>query len=427
MNFLNPIWLWGLLGLTIPIGIHLLSRKEGKTIYIGSLRHLIDSNTTRFSSLRLNEIFLLLLRMMIIALIVFLLADLILPINNQPDKKWLLVEKGVERDQRFKIVVDSLEVAGFEARFLSNNFPFISDSTSVQPITNYNALLSDPDLHQLREVVILAYTYSKQFKGERLVLPENCTWIAVEPVNEDFLLSVMKLHGDSLKVTVGETSGESTAFYTKIVRNTQRIGDTYRSNTDTTKILKTAALTVNVYASSAFEKDSRVLVASLEAISAETLIPFHITKFPSTQSTVSSGDLNFWLSDEPVPSGFTSGIVFQQCVQHDLPMLVDSSRAMLYCTIDPGSDWVLTKRLTQENVLQENFTLALAKIISQKIYPNGKPFQDHRSLPTALAWSKSKNKISGNDVSSDSMEMYLALALLLLLVAERGVAFKRNQ
>ena len=62
MQSAQPIMLWALAGLSIPIAIHLLSRKEGKVIYLGSLRHLRETSTQQFRGIKLNEILLLVLR-----------------------------------------------------------------------------------------------------------------------------------------------------------------------------------------------------------------------------------------------------------------------------------------------------------------------------------------------------------------------------
>src|SRR5687767_2711962 len=109
MLFLNPIWLWGLTGILIPIGIHLLSRKEGRTIKIGSVRHLENTHTKQFKSLRLNEILLLVLRCLLITILVFLLSGLHIKGTKKKGLQWLLVEKGLEHEPEFSLLIDSLQ------------------------------------------------------------------------------------------------------------------------------------------------------------------------------------------------------------------------------------------------------------------------------------------------------------------------------
>src|SRR5690349_13991138 len=102
MYFSNPIWLWALTGISIPIAIHLLSRKEGKVIRIGSLRHLQETSTQQFKGIRLNELALLALRCLLIILFVMILSGLSLHWTNSNKVSWVLVEKGLENTPEVK-------------------------------------------------------------------------------------------------------------------------------------------------------------------------------------------------------------------------------------------------------------------------------------------------------------------------------------
>src|SRR3990170_3855302 len=141
MQFLNPIWLWGLTGILIPIGIHLLSRKEGRTIKIGSVRHLEDSRTKQFKSLRLNEILLLALRCLLIITLVFLLSGLHLKEIEKKGLRWVLIEKGLEHEPEFSSLIDSLQRNGFDMKILAPGFPDLKDSIqNAEPINYWNLM-----------------------------------------------------------------------------------------------------------------------------------------------------------------------------------------------------------------------------------------------------------------------------------------------
>ena len=128
MELVNPIWLWGLSGLLIPIGIHLLSRREGKIIKIGSIRHLEETNSKQFKSIRLNELVLLLLRCLIITILVLFLSGFHFQ-TLEKSGKWLMVESGLERDDQLSVLIDSLKRNGFEIKRLTRGFPDLNDST----------------------------------------------------------------------------------------------------------------------------------------------------------------------------------------------------------------------------------------------------------------------------------------------------------
>src|SRR5690242_6992747 len=126
MAFANPIWLWGFSALSIPLAIHLLSRKEGKVIAMASLRHLKDANTQQFKSLKLNEILLLILRSLIIILVVLFLSGL--QIQKASDQKWVVIENSLQENAQTKSLVDSLTTQGFEAHLLAKDFPKITEA-----------------------------------------------------------------------------------------------------------------------------------------------------------------------------------------------------------------------------------------------------------------------------------------------------------
>src|SRR6185369_2790004 len=128
MMLANPIFLWSLLGLSIPIGIHLLSRKEGKIIRIGSLRHIQETSTQQFKGIRLNEVLLLALRCIMIILFSLLLSGL--QCTNEGKEKWVIVERGLENIPSIKIILDSLKKDGYEQHQLAEGFPINVDSTS---------------------------------------------------------------------------------------------------------------------------------------------------------------------------------------------------------------------------------------------------------------------------------------------------------
>lgn len=101
MSLLNPIWFWALGALAIPVTIHLLSRKEGKTIRMGSIRFLTETSTSKFSSIRLNEVALLAIRSLLVLVLVVFLAGLILStIGSAKSTPWVLVETELAENEK---------------------------------------------------------------------------------------------------------------------------------------------------------------------------------------------------------------------------------------------------------------------------------------------------------------------------------------
>ncbi len=77
MEFLQPILLWGLLGLSVPILIHLWNGKKGKLVAWAAMHWLQEQDNQSSKSIRIDQILILILRMLLILLLVFLLAQML--------------------------------------------------------------------------------------------------------------------------------------------------------------------------------------------------------------------------------------------------------------------------------------------------------------------------------------------------------------
>ena len=75
MSFLAPFWLFAASAILIPIAIHLWNKRQGKTVKVGSLRWLEASASNRWSSIRLSNFWLLVLRCLILILLAVALAQ----------------------------------------------------------------------------------------------------------------------------------------------------------------------------------------------------------------------------------------------------------------------------------------------------------------------------------------------------------------
>ena len=74
MNFLNPIILFGLVTASLPVIIHLLSRRRARNVLFPSIAFLEKMRNERIRRLRLKQIIILILRTLIIACIIFAFA-----------------------------------------------------------------------------------------------------------------------------------------------------------------------------------------------------------------------------------------------------------------------------------------------------------------------------------------------------------------
>ncbi|MFO7720744.1 MAG: BatA domain-containing protein, partial [Gillisia sp.] len=109
MIFLNPTYFLALLGLAVPLAIHLWSKKEGRTIKIGSIQLLKQSDPKKSSSIKLNELWLLILRLLVISILVLILTTPQLKLKGKNIPVTYLIEPSLLAYENVKSLIDTLD------------------------------------------------------------------------------------------------------------------------------------------------------------------------------------------------------------------------------------------------------------------------------------------------------------------------------
>ncbi|MEO7991690.1 MAG: BatA domain-containing protein [Chryseolinea sp.] len=413
MQFLNPIWLWGLTGLLIPIGIHLLSRKEGKVIRVGSIRHLEETSTRQFRNIRLNEFVLLALRCLLITLIVLLLSGMSFTNSKSGDTNWLVIERGMEKEKDSKTLVDSLEQKGFELRWLAKDFPLLKDSAATNASMNYGSLVESLKRGQAKQIVVLSYNYANRFKGKRTTLSDNIQWISKSPKPAEFTLTAIQLSSDSVLLRKGKTDFGGTRFARYEVR-----GETL--NEEEKALLQNQdTISISVYSDAKFESDKEIIIAALKAVDQTLPCVLNIKTSDAAKWNNDKTDWIVWLSENEFPkTENTNGIAYSR----------NEFTNELLTLSDKG--WLISKRLDQENAIADNLALQLASILlpKDKAQQRADKF-DRRALPEKELWSSAD--VQGNEslttASTNNAVQYLVVLILISLLIERILTFKRNQ
>lgn len=407
MSFLQPVFLWALAGISVPIAIHLLSRREGKVVKIGSLRHVEESNTSRFKSLKLNELWLLLARCLMIAwLAMFLSGAQCTNPGTAAGTKWLLIEAGMHKDSHVASLIDSLTGSGFELRLLAENFPEYDEEDSLLYQDYWNIsenLKSKPD----HEIVVLSYSYIRGFSQKRPTLSPHITWITVDGGQKDYLHSARRI-GDSVAVRIGHSDAIATS-YTSLYPRSQpaQSSFTHPSFQDPVMIEPEDTISVFIASEKEFTSDVSVLRATLTAIQRTCAV--HIR-----ESGQEDAHWTFWFTGRKRENTGRNFVVLEP--QPSTELIRRTSR----------SEWVITKRLTPEEAVESHLATELAALLlgaDAGIDPN-----DRRVMPEKMAWAEA------GDLSMRSVEAVpvkdLSRLLLLLFaltwMAERAMAVRKN-
>lgn len=421
MQFINPIWLWGLTGLVIPLGIHLLSRKESRIIRIGSIRHLETSHSKQSLNLRLNELLLLAIRCLLVILLTLLLAGFYLN-TDQHDKNWLVVERGMETNEELKSLQDSLGKQGFEVRYLEQGFP-IPGSAPKSADAGYWSLVENLRSIPLDKIVVLSYSYAERFRGRRVDLPANITWLSITPPPSRFSLSAIRSSPDSVLVREGNSSAEETTF--ALAAYPAGLSKTFfktQSETDSVAIGIPDTVSVAIISDPEFRYDEQILTASLLALQESLPIVFNIQPTEPDQPPLKT-DWTIWLSLRNPPRLPQSNLILYG--KPDLP-----ANDLFQRKDTAAGTWLITKRLNEQVALERNLPVELARLLlsQEKTESRANAF-DRRVQPEQQLWSEVPRTVkSGISTTEPTPTLrYLAFLICIVLLAERLLAMKRNQ
>lgn len=408
ISFSNPLMLWSLLGLSIPLAIHLLSRKEGKVIMIGSVRHLEESPSQQFKGIKLNEYWLLLLRSLLIIVLSFFLADARYIPETSYTKKWVIVEKVLLEKTVVQNLVDSFSADGYEIRFLAKDFPLVESNEPYQQ-TDYYTLLEQLGQHNISKGIVISSNTASLFDGDIVPLPKNIQWLSISSDPLNYLLSSRAINRDSLVLSYGHSNADRTYFTNKLIHKNEY--------TDTLAIINRDTIKIGIYAESNFQYDKKIIEAALIVI--EKAFSVHIIR----QDNVNKSDFNnndwfIWLSNTPAPT-CNCNIIY----------IMDQDYAELVKKVS-SNQWVLTQRLNQEVATEQHLTMQLASLFNNTEFLQERAQKfDKRFLSDSLAFAFQGNKKTAaiSSVAHESLSNILFILFFSLLVIERLLSFIRKQ
>ena len=403
IQFTNPSLLWSLLGLAIPIGIHLLSRKEGKLIKLGSLRHVHETSTQQFKGLRLNEVLLLVLRCALVVLFAFLISGF--SIASEGTSKWLVLERGLSSQPRVRQLTDSLASNGYEIHMLASGFPLLEDSASKSSEVNYRKLADDLSGERIASAIVLSANRVVDFDGLQNALPPNIKWISQAGQKNSFALQAIK-KGDSIVVRHGFSNANQTYFTT----NTG-------TDAGTATITEPPKVSVALVADDKYTYDKAIVKAALRAIDESLQIQIETKDFSKEGFEGGNYDWVVWLSDQAPEEQSARTLTL---TPRQSSKLIEQASA---------NRWILTSRLNEEVALKHNLTVQLALLIvpGRMELEQLSEVNDRRLLPDSLAWSSTKSITQDAGMIPEPGNKYVLVLLLILLATERILASARNQ
>lgn len=340
-SFLQPIWLYAIAGIVIPIAIHFWNIKEGKAFPVGSII-LLEKSTKKYTrTLRINEWLLLLLRCLLIIFLACLLAK---PVKQQifdQQKGWVLLDKENTNAvyQHFKTAVDSLLNAGYTLRRFDNKFEPISlkdalaSADTISSQTAYWSLIKKVNNKVPSSFPVYVFTadHLKNFRGARPQVSANIKWYAYS--QDSSVKQIVKAwitDEKNIRVMLANSTSQGNMFIYEDVQTNQERSSEYKIsssngalsvayNNQQPVIVDTAIMHISIYAGK-YRQDANYIKASLDAIQQFTKKNIQTNVITNISSVAQKNDWLFWLSNGPVPKNIAAKNILQYVQGKEQPV-----------------------------------------------------------------------------------------------------------
>jgi len=410
MFFANPMYLWALLGLAVPVAIHLWSKDEGKTIKVGSIANLKESENAQTRTLQLNEWLLLLLRMLAIALLVFILAEPFAKTKTKNQDLVYLVEPELLKIDTFKNSMDSLTESK-TVKLLQEDFPEYNAADSVKTaVTNYWQLAQGFEKLKADSLVVYSQTLHIGFKGKRPEITENVNWVTIDSAQTTAGVVALTQLQDSVEVLEVESTKQQLRFKQSV----REAASVQNLETDL-EIQHLDTLQVYAFAEDSLQTDLKFLKTSFEALSAYLKRPIAITDIAPNE--IPEGGILIWLSPSDTPE-FSGTLLDYQPDAFASDLIVKNS-----------THFSLTENLTRKNVVEQHLAEHLLPLLN--LHPKldeAVQKYDRRVLADAFATPlHTAEEQELNQASNIPLTHWFWLALLITLIVERLLSRIRKQ
>jgi len=331
LNFLQPIWLYAISGIIIPIAIHFWNIKEGKALPVGSIALLEKSTKKYTSTLRITEWLLLILRCLLIIVLAMLLAK---PVKQQKlsDKGWILIDKQNTNTvyNHFKSIVDSLLDKGFELHNFDEGFKrtnlkdALASEDTISNQAQYWSLIkkADSQLPASFPVYVFTSNHLKNFTGEKPQVTAVIRWFTYSTdTTVKHVAKAWLTDENNIRVMLANSTPSGNMFdYDDVLLQQHQNSDyTISSNGGQLSVsynnqapvdVDSTVMHISIYAGKN-KQDANYIKAAIDAIKTFTKRRIETTISGSLPALPQKTDWLFWLSNNVLPKNISAGNVFK--------------------------------------------------------------------------------------------------------------------
>lgn len=427
MTFLNPSYLWALMGILVPIVIHLWNRKKVLTIKVGSIKMLTDSEPKRTSSIRPNEWWLLLLRILMISLLVFILAEPVF--NSREDKEPLtyIIEPGLLHLNSTEQLLDG--VPSDAQRVMAKGFPKVEEynlPATKRQVPKYWQMAQEMEHLATDSIIVLTRGLASGIRGMRPMTHQRINWIVMDTGEDTTALLKAIADKDSIELHFMASDSKSLTYNTSNISiNSKDINfnaskDSIRVNGDWIPLKDDKPLKIVIVADDSLPYELKYIKSAYRALGKFLDKPIEVT------SVNTIDDLDFeeyatlvWLLKEKSGNHPINTLIYRP----------DSLANGLIVQGDTKNTFFLTEALNSENIVDQHLTEKLLELLSlhedlaEKVSDYDQRTMDVKQLQTLTYNEKGGIKYSTlYDISK-----WIWLLLIICMVVERILAKLRRQ
>ncbi|WP_054558294.1 BatA domain-containing protein [Croceitalea dokdonensis] len=427
MNLLQPTYLWWIMALAVPLAIHLLHRGKAKTVKVGSVKFLKRDENNRNRNVRLNELFLLLLRSLMVVLVVLLICGPEFKRITKREALSYFVAPEVLKDKALGVFLDSV-ASEHPVKLFTHGFPQwdadnLPDSSSDG--LDYWQLARALDGYPSDSVVIFTKGYVSRVKGNRPKIAANIRWVVLEEKesNERYVGAVESQVGFNL--VKQHMTRERTWFQIRPISRKDAIVQTIKKDSLQLKghspipIINKDTIKVAFTAHSDFETEQDFFSSAIKAISSYTGQPirFDVVTDANNKMGQMAYDVHIHLGEKMVLGNTVNTITFE----------LDSLQNKLFQQGRTANHWILNKRLTMGNVLKQDLVGHLLEILPLAISSQNLKTDKRQLAEAELQVSRVKDLKPTKTMQRADITPWLWLVLLVVILLERIIAKLRKQ
>ena len=433
MIFTNPSLLWAALGILVPLAIHFWSKKNEETVKIGSIKLLKKSELARSSSIRPNELWLLLLRVLTILLLALFLAGPQLKSPVKPIPITYLVEPSLLHSDQLESVLDTLPPDA--TYMLADGFPAITDYDenafqSTPP--NYWQLVQEMDALPSDSILVFTKALVSGVRGMRPQTDKAINFVIVADENASEQVLNAQLKSDSVALLTMRVEGKGVTFKTKKV---SKVNKEIKINQNADSITVAGhrlplqgdtAFNVLLAYEERFLQEVRYIKAAYKAISIYldkdiVVDSLKVNDLEKNTDSITSNTYDFlvWLGKTPIENDSVPLLRF----------LPDAMAGSLIVAGNSEKEYWLTERLNSENVTSEHLAEKLLMLLPLHQNLKNEIIRfDERSMtkdafePEFLVKTNTNKTLGKIDISP-----WLLAFLMPIMIAERILAKYRKQ